>query len=132
MSFTDTFSVNYTQSPGAAPVFSGSITLTGGNQENVDIAGNAGPGVLTNSICAVTKSKLLSLLLVCDQNITLYTNSSSAPQDTLNISANIPYYWSINIATIFTCPFSNNVTEVFVNNQSNVACNFKLRTVQNN
>lgn len=131
MSFTDSFTAQYTQSPGATP-YSGTLSNTGANQENLDLPATAGPGVLTNAQVIVTKAKLLSLLLVCDQTITLFTQSSSAPQDTLNITANVPYYWSVNVGSVFACPFSNNVSLVFVNNLTNVIANFKMRTVQNN
>lgn len=131
MSFSDAVSVAYTQSPGAQ-VVSSTITLVGDTQENLDVNANVGPNVLTNAAVNLIKADIQSLLLVCDQNIVLYTNSSSAPQDSLNITANVPYVWTVNTGTIFSCPFSNNVTKVFVNNTVNVNANFKLRSILNN
>lgn len=131
MAFQDTWSTSYTQSPGAQ-VISTSITLTGNTQENVDLNVNANSEVRCN--VSLTRDDLQSLLIYCDQSITLKTNSSGAPQDTLNVLANVPYVWTVNTASIFACPFSNNVTAIFVNTDAvvNVQSNFKFRSIANN
>jgi len=133
MSFSDALSVAYTQTPGAQ-VVSSTITLVGDTQENLDVNATVGPNVLTNAAINLIKADIQSLLLTCDQNIMLYTNNplGSTPQDTLNITANVPYVWTVNTGTVFSCPFSNNVTKVFVNNTVNVNAQFKLRSILNN
>lgn len=131
MSFQDTWALSYTQAPGAQ-VVSTSITLTANSQQNTDLLVNANSEVRAN--VSIIKADIQSLLLFCDQSITLKTNSSSAPQDTLNVQANVPYVWTVNTASIFACPFSNNVSAIFVNTAAvvNVQSNFKLRLIANN
>lgn len=131
MSFQDTWALSYTQSPGAQ-VVSTSITLTANSQQNTDLQVNANSEARAN--VSIIKADIQSLLLYCDQSITLKTNSSGSPQDTLNVQANVPYVWTVNTASIFACPFSNNVTAIFVNTAAvvNVQSNFKLRLIANN
>ncbi len=130
MSFSDSLSTSFVTPAGQ--VYSGTLTLTGNTEHNLDLVCNAGPNVLTNALCNIVKSDIQALFLFCDQSITLYTNSSGAPQDSLAINANVPYSWTVNLAPVFSCPFSNNITAVFVNNTVNVSCTFKLRSVENN
>lgn len=131
MSFSDSVAINYTQSPGAQ-VVSSTITLVGNSQQNTDLVVNANAEARAN--VSIIKADIQSLLLYCDQSITLKTNSSGSPQDTLNVQANVPYVWTVNTASIFACPFSNNVTAIFVNTAAvvNVQSNFKLRLIANN
>ena len=128
MSFTDSVSMAV-QIPGGTP-YSGTLTLVGNTEENVDAPVNANSQVEVD--IQLIKANLQFLFLFCDQTITLKTNSSGAPQDTLNITANVPYVWTVNLVPIFACPFSNNVTKIFVNSTVNVAANFILRSVANN
>jgi hypothetical protein len=131
MSFSDNWALSYTQTPGAQ-VVSTSITLVGNTQENVDLLVNANSQ--TECDVQLFKANLQALLIFCDQSITLKTNSSGAPQDTLNVQANVPYVWTVNLNSIFACPFSNNVSKLFVNTVAvvNVQSNFKLRSIANN
>lgn len=130
MAFSDLVAMSYTQTPGSQ-VISSSITLVGDTQENQDINAAAGPNVLTNAAINLIKADIQSLLLFSNQTIILYTNNplGSAPQDTLSISANVPYYWTVNTGSVFACPFSNNVTKVFVNNTANIAANVVIRSI---
>jgi hypothetical protein len=130
MSFSDALSVTYVQTPGTTAAQS-TITLTGDAQNNLDLVVNA--NAVVNANVSIIKNNLQSLLIMCDQTITLKTFGTSFPQDTLNISANVPYVWTVNTGTVFACPLTNNIVAVQVNNTpSAVACNFKLRSCLNN
>lgn len=127
--FSDTVALSYTQTPGSQ-VITSTITLVGDTQQNLDVNAAAGPNVLTNAAINLIKADIQSLLIFSSQTIILYTNNplGSAPQDTLSVSANVPYIWTVNTGSIFACPFSNNITKVFVNNTVNVVANVSIRT----
>lgn len=130
MSFSDTYSWTYVQTPGTTSS-SGSITLVGDSQVNLDMNVNA--NVAINANVSIIKNNLQSLLLTCDQTVTLKTTGASFPQDTINLQAGVPYIWTVNLATVFACPFSANIVAIQVNNTpSAVNANFKLRSVLNN
>lgn len=129
MSFQDAFTVGYAQTPGTT-AFQGTITLTGDAQNNLDM--NVAANTRVNANVSIIRNNLQSLLLTCDQNITLKSTGASFPQDTLNIQGNVPYVWTVNVGSVFACPFTNNVVAVEVNNATNVACAFKLRSCLNN
>lgn len=64
---------------------------------------------------AFVKAKLQYIMLVADVNMTLKTNSSGAPQETINLLAGFPYFWEL-AGGYFANPFIGNVTSLFVTN----------------
>lgn len=67
-------------------------TFTGDNQLSISQAIAAGT---TNQeiLAAIDVSQLKMLVIQSDVNVTIKTNSSGAPADTLNIVGGIPYVW---------------------------------------
>ncbi len=129
--FTDTVSISYQTPAGVAAAVT--TAYTGNTEQNASSLCNI--NATTEIDVTFIKANLQSLLLYCDQTITLKTNSSGAPQDTLNVKANVAFVWNTDLASIFTCPFSNNVTKFFVVGASanvNATCTFNFRSVQNN
>lgn len=63
-------------------------------------------------IVAFTTAALKGCYLVSTQDITIETNSSSAPDDTITLSANEPLVWHTDCG--LTIPFSANVTTLYL------------------
>lgn len=129
--FTDTVGISYQTPAGVAAAVT--LSYPGNTEQNVDETCNV--NATTEIDVTFIKANLQCLLLYCDQTITLKTNSSGAPQDTLNVKANVAFVWNTDLNSIFACPFSNNVTKFFVvgaDANVNATCNFKFRSTQNN
>ena len=126
MSFTHTLTQSYATNVGT--VTSATLTFTGDSEDDLDVAV---PANATNQNYAIgfTKSALQSLLITCDQAVTIKTNSSSSPQDTIALAANTPVIWYATSGA--TCPFSGNVTALYVTNPATVAANLKIRALEN-
>ena len=60
------------------------------------------------------KANLQLIYIKSDQDLTLETNSSSAPADTITITAGIPYVWVAGSG--ITNPFAGNVTTTYWTN----------------
>ena len=96
---------------------SGSTSLSGydaetGNSEiGVD---ETFPAASTNATLtlALTVANLQAVFIVCSQNCTLKTNSTSSPGNTLNLVAGIPLAWGVSSG--LANPFTSNVTVVYV------------------
>ena len=125
MSISQTLSLNWSES---GQSLTQNVTLTGSEELNISasIAGNT-----TNEqhALAFTQSLLQSIYISSDQALTLKTNSSSVPQDTLTIAANKPFCWysGCGIAN----PFANNVTSLFVTNAGSTAANLNIKCLTN-
>jgi hypothetical protein len=89
MSFTCKLQVN---GYGNAINISASRTFTGESQTTL---APTIPASTTNQqiLLAIDISLLKLLVIKSDQNISIKTNSSSTPDNTLNIVANVPYTW---------------------------------------
>lgn len=100
------------------------VDKTGTGEATVDeaiIAG--GTNVLVN--VAFAYATLKSVYLICDQGLTIKTNSSSAPDNTITLVAAQPMWWHDTIGS--ANPFTANVTKVYVTNASGtLVANFRL------
>lgn len=67
-------------------------------------------------------------VMVSDQNLTVKTNSDSAPQETINLAANSPLLW-IAGEDGFASPFANDVTALYVSNASGAAANLIIQAL---
>lgn len=78
------------------------------------------PGTTTNQELdlTLTLTTLQSIFLVADGALTLKTNSTSAPGDTLTFAANMPLCWVLGMPfpTSSATPFSTNVTKFYLTN----------------
>ena len=61
-------------------------------------------------------SKVESIFLLSDRNLTIETNNGSTPANTINLLANVPFVWQRN--TYMANPFTANVTAFFLTNNS--------------
>jgi len=83
---------------------------------------------------AWTKSKLKALGISSDQAVTIYTNSPSGgtPQDTIAIAAGQNLVWTSATDGSAKCPFSNDVTTIYITNAAGSPANVKIRSVSSN
>ncbi len=63
---------------------------------------------------AVDISQVKSLIITSDQDLTLKTNSSGSPTNTLALKANVPYIW--NVDSYDTCKITADVTIAYATN----------------
>jgi hypothetical protein len=72
-------------------------------------------------------SQVVSLFILSDQDVTLKTNSSSSPTDTIALKANQPYIWFTN--NYNTCKITADVTQAFITNAASAQANVSMRVL---
>lgn len=101
------------------------VVATGSGEVNVD---ETIPASQTNMLItlAVDVSALKSLYISSDETLTIKTNSSGSPTDTLTITGGKPLVWYTGCG--FSCPLTGDVTVIYVTNSAAAA--LKIRTLQ--
>jgi len=77
--------------------------------------------------CSLDISQVQALMILADGALTLETNSSSAPTNTIAIQAGKPYLW--RLADYVACLITSDVTSIFLSNAGSVSVNFKLAAI---
>ena len=113
-----------------SPINPAGASFTGSEELNFTL-NLAGGATNTQFNLVFAKASLQSIFIYTDaENVTLKTNSSGAPQDTLTITAGEPWVWDVNSG--ITNPFAGNVTAGYVTNSSgSVSTNFYVRCLTN-
>lgn len=75
-----------------------------------------------------TTASLKSIFILSDGALTLKTNSSGAPDDTISIAASTPFVWTSTSGV--TCPFTANVTNTYWTNASATARSVNVRIIK--
>jgi hypothetical protein len=78
---------------------------------------------------ALTVANLQSCVLFCDQNVTLKTNSSSSPQETISLVAGKEVIYTHDGAAGGAIPFAGNITKFYLTNSGVKDANFKFRAL---
>ena len=102
-------------------------SLTAGQEINLD---ESIPDSSTDLLVALAfdKTKIKSIYLTADQNLTLEFNSGSVPAPSISLVANIPFVWQSNDG--HANPFSAaNVTALYVTNASGSAAQLQGRVL---
>lgn len=123
--FTHVRSVAY--AVGGAQIVNVATTLTGDEEQDIDIEVAVST---TNELqnFAITKANLQAVLIYADGALGLKTNSTSAPQDTITLTAGQEIAWMNGDAA--ACPFSSNVSAIYVTNSStSTPVNLKIRSL---
>lgn len=122
MSFTHQHTMSVA---GASSTLSGVITETADSKPPYDIDLTSSE---TNKLVAATidVSQLKSFYILPLAEITLKTNSSSAPDDTYTIPAGVPFRWTNTESSWYPCPFSADVTALYITNGVAAANNVKM------
>ena len=116
----------------SANTISFSEAMTADNEDNLDTTLVAAtPNQLITWLA--TRANLVSVVLYSSVAVTIYTNaaSSGAPQDTIPLVAGQTKIWTLATDGIGACPFSGNVTALYVTVAGAVAPSFKLRCLKN-
>ncbi|HEY1603854.1 MAG TPA: hypothetical protein VGG64_29905 [Pirellulales bacterium] len=99
-------------------------TYTGDNGDEFDLAVADGT---TNhqAVLAFAVATLVSIWLTTDQDLTIKTNSSGSPTNTIALKANVPYHWATDSyqSNLLTA----DVTSLFITNGSGEDANFSVR-----
>lgn len=72
-------------------------------------------------------SELKSIYMVSDQDLTVETNDSAAPQETISLLADKPLLWQHD--SYFAIPFAGNITKLYLTNSSGSTAIFNLEVV---
>ena len=102
-------------------------TVTADSETNLDLAVDDGETALEANI-AIDVSALASLYMAADQDITIKTNSSGSPDDTISLKANKPLVWTPNCG--FSNPLSVDVLSIFCANSSGTNATLQIRLLQ--
>lgn len=122
--FTHTIGVTYKSDAGT--IASTTEQFTGDGEADYD-------GVIPNNATnieidvVVPHAAIRSMVLFAAVAMTVKTNSSSVPDDTINIAAGTQVVWNTNHEE--ACPFTVDVTKLFVTNPGAVAGAFKFRAL---
>lgn len=91
-------------------------------------AGNATPS--TEIDVAFTRANLKSLCLYSDKAVEIWTNAASGgAQDDITLPAGQALVWSLATDGLDACPFSGNVTKLYVHVVGAAAATLKVRAL---
>lgn len=108
----------------------GSVVVQKSITTESEIAADIPVGIGASNLVAnvpLDISQIQSLLITADQDLTLKTNSSGSPDNTIALKAGIPYLWLYNSG--ITLPLSADVTNWYITNASGVAATLKIRAL---
>jgi hypothetical protein len=121
---TDTIAVTYSGNGKAVSTPVGSYTGT----EAVAVETVITAATVKQAITLTFPVASIKCLIVSsDQDVTLYTNSSTTPIDTLAVKAAFGLFWTKDTATV--CPFTADVTHFYVTNAGATDAKFHFRVL---
>lgn len=126
MSFAHTIIHAYRDSSGTT--ITGTESVSADTEINFD-GSVAGEATDYEVDWAVTRANLKSVGIFSDKSITIKTNSSSSPAETISIAAGQQRIWSLATDLIGLCPFSTNVTKLYITNSTAGAASVKVRAL---
>src|SRR6267142_1152478 len=103
-----------------------------GAEENLD---EAIPVSTTNSLVAFTMdvSQLQGIFIVCNTPVTIKTNSSGSPVNTITLAADVPYVWIVGDAPIRDTAgvaITVDITSLYITNPSaSVVAQVQVRAI---
>lgn len=123
--FTHTTGITYKSDAGT--ITSTTETFTGDVESDYD--GVIAPSTTNAEIdISVIKNNIKSMVLFSNVAVTLKVNSSSVPDDTIVLPAGGQVVWNTNHPE--ACPFTVDVTKIFVTNGGTAAATLKIRVLQ--
>lgn len=78
---------------------------------------------------ALDVSEIQSIVISSDVTLTVKTNSSGSPDDTLTITGGKPYIWTVN--SYDTCLLTTDVTKIYVTNGTSGDAALKISALVN-
>lgn len=70
------------------------------------------------SDAAITIAKIKSIFMLFDTAVTLKTNSTGSPQETLTFAANVPLIWDASSPLAIGTIFAGNITAMYLTNST--------------
>lgn len=106
-----------------------SVTADTGIAFDGSIAGTPTTNVQVN--VTFTRANLKSICLYSDKALTIYTNDDSggSPDDTIPLAAGRALVWSLAHDTLANCPFTEDVTALYVTVGGAAAATLKIRVL---
>jgi hypothetical protein len=123
MSFTHTFTREWSGGTGTTPLQDTDVVSSGAE---INLSESI-PGASTDLLVALALdvSQIQGIYIKCDRDITLETNSGSAPGNTISLKAGKALIWSVNCG--FANPLTVDVTALYVTLGSGVAATLEAR-----
>lgn len=101
-------------------------------EQNVDLDATTTPvaaGATAKEVTiTIDVSKLATIIIQSDQDITIKTNSTGTPDDTLTVKANKPLVWGADSGLPNPFPSGVDVTKIYIANPAASVANVKIRT----
>lgn len=125
MAFSVTVGVSRQLSAGG-DALSGTVVITGGTKQekSQSFAANTTDVLIP---FAFTRAALKEIWISTDKNVTLETNSGSAPDDTIALAAGDPYHWRATNGV--KQPFAADVTGLYFTNGAGAVANIEVRVL---
>lgn len=127
MAITQTFTTTIQDSNGAS-VATDRTAVTANSEEEFSVA--AGASATTTLVLAVDVSALKGLWIKTDKAVTLKTNSSGSPDNTIVLTAGQVFHWH-NVAGGPACPLTVDVTSLLIVNGAGAVANVSGAFLQN-
>lgn len=115
------------QSPGDSLTQRDEITADAEDNREIAVPNDSVPVQVS---MAIDVSALKSLYIKSDQDVTLETNSSSTPDDTINLIANQVLLWSVNDYAANPFASAVDVVNLFFTNSGGSAATVSVRVLQ--
>jgi hypothetical protein len=123
--FTHTINISYVDDAGMVP---GAVGNKYNGQNKSSWSGSIAATTTDQFIdLAFPTSGMQSIWIWSDTNLTVKTNSSSSPTQTIALVANTPVYWGTGLG--LTNPITAAVTSLYVTNATANAAKFELRAL---
>ncbi len=124
MSFTHTLGITYRTPEGL--IASTTATYVGPEEAGLDSTVGATTTDQEFDI-AIPLAQIISMMLWSDKDVHIKTNDSGSPQEEMDLIAGRQVVW--NIDTPVAAPFSNDVSKLFVTNNTSAIAKIKVRVL---
>lgn len=102
-------------------------TVSGSQEKNIDKSVAVGTDTLVPY--TLDRSILQSLVISSDVALTIKTNSSGSPTDTIVLTAGQALMWAFATDGLTACPITANITALYVTNAAGGPAALKIRAL---
>lgn len=110
-------------------------TVSGTQEYTGDAATTVDPITIADSetdtlvSATIDISQVKHIFMLSTVDMTIETNSSSAPTDTWVLQANVPYVWNVDLGVYYTNKITADVTAIYLTNASGAAGTFQMEVL---
>lgn len=107
------------------------VTITDDTENNsiFQVPAMQSPPALLEVDWKAVRANLRSFGVTSDQAIVIFTDNASPPTDTIAVGAGAVILWALSREGLAKCPFSVDVTKLFVQNLNAVPANVQIWSV---